>query len=133
MAYWHHWQTLTAAMKVWGTTEARSGVRPSDPVCFKWIGVHLARQVRPQLTTVPPSTALSLYEAFSGARLNCSHVIRFQSLFNAGKSLVFPCDAEGHVPLDDLSERARENYLYARAVVGREYAVPAVMPDDTPH
>ena len=65
--------------------------------------------------------------------MNCSHVIRFQSLVNAGKSLVFPCDAEGHVPLDELSERARENYLYARAVVGREFAFPAVMPEDTQH
>ena len=61
--------------------------------------------------------------------LNCSHIIKFQSLSHAGKSLVFPCDAQGHVPLDELSERARENYLYARAVVGREYAFPAVLPD----
>ena len=65
--------------------------------------------------------------------MNCSHVIKFQSLFNAGESLVFPCDAEGHVPLDELSESARENYLYARAVVGREFAFPAVMPEDTQH
>jgi hypothetical protein len=59
--------------------------------------------------------------------LSCSHVIKFRSLFNASKSLIFPCDSEGRVPLDDLSERARENYLYARAVVGREYAFPAVI------
>jgi hypothetical protein len=65
--------------------------------------------------------------------LNSSHVIRFQSLSNSGKSLVFPCDAEGRVPLDQLSERARENYLYARAVVGREFAFPAVVPEDTQH
>ena len=65
--------------------------------------------------------------------MNNSHVIRFQSLFNAGISLVFPCDAEGHVPLDELSEQARENYLYARAVVGREFAFPAVMPEETQH
>ena len=65
--------------------------------------------------------------------MNSSHVIRFQSLFNAGKSLVFPCDANGHVPLDELTERARENYLYARAVVGREFAFPAVVPEDAQH
>lgn len=65
--------------------------------------------------------------------MNCSHVIRFQSLFSTGKSLVFPCDAEGHVPLDELSERARQNYLYARAVVGREFAFPSVIPDDAQH
>lgn len=52
--------------------------------------------------------------------------LRFQSLFNEGRALAFPCDAQGHVDMDALSERARGNYLYARAVVGREYATPAV-------
>ena len=53
--------------------------------------------------------------------------IRFESLYQAGKALAFPCDAKGHVEMDALSERARNNYLYARAVVGREYAAPAVV------
>mgnify|MGYP002260649805 CR=1 FL=1 len=35
----------------------------------------------------------------------------------------------GRVTLDALSERARANYLYARAVVGREFATPRVVPD----
>ena len=52
--------------------------------------------------------------------------VRFQSLFNAGRALSFPSDAEGHVMLDSLSDRARGNYLYARAVVGREYALPMI-------
>lgn len=56
--------------------------------------------------------------------------LRFQSLFHEGRALTFPCDAGGHVPLDTLSDRARENYFYARAVVGREYAVPAVLRSD---
>jgi hypothetical protein len=30
------------------------------------------------------------------------------------------------VDLDELSENARNNYLYARAMVGRELATPAV-------
>ena len=55
--------------------------------------------------------------------------LRFQSLFHQGRALSFPCDAQGHVHLDALSERARENYLYARAVVGREYSVPVVVRD----
>jgi hypothetical protein len=54
--------------------------------------------------------------------------IRYQSLHGQGRALSFPCDAEGHVELDALSDRARENYLYARAVVGREYAYPSVRP-----
>jgi hypothetical protein len=36
--------------------------------------------------------------------------------------LVFPCDAQGRVQRDALADRARNNYLYARAVVGRECA-----------
>lgn len=63
--------------------------------------------------------------------MNATHEIRFQSLFHEGRALSFPCDAEGHVRLDDLSERARENYLYARAVVGREFAQPCVRPVGT--
>lgn len=60
--------------------------------------------------------------------MNACFEIRYQSLFNAGRALTFPCDAEGHVQMDLLSERARQNYLYARAVVGREYALPAICP-----
>jgi hypothetical protein len=56
----------------------------------------------------------------------CGYEMRFRSLFQEGRGLSFPCDAKGQVPLDALSERARNNYLYARAVVGREYFVPEV-------
>ena len=52
--------------------------------------------------------------------------IRFLSLFTEGRGLAFPCDAAGHVDLDVLSEHGRLNYLYARAMVGREYATPAI-------
>ena len=52
--------------------------------------------------------------------------LRFQSLFDPGRGFAFPCDSQGHVDLDTLSERARNNYLYARAMVGREVATPAV-------
>ena len=68
--------------------------------------------------------------AHSQIALAGSYEIRFQSLFNEGRALSFPCDAEGHVTLDSLSERARDNYLYARAVVGREYAFPCVRMSD---
>lgn len=53
--------------------------------------------------------------------------LRFESLFQTGRALAFPCDAQGGVRLDTLSERARANYLFARAVVGREYATPIVL------
>jgi hypothetical protein len=53
--------------------------------------------------------------------------LRFQSLFYPGRALAFPCDERGRVELDSLSARARDNYLFARAVVGREFAVPQVV------
>ncbi len=56
-----------------------------------------------------------------------SFELRFDSLFNPGRGLAFPCDERGQVELDSLSERSRQNYFYARAVVGREYATPAVV------
>jgi hypothetical protein len=52
--------------------------------------------------------------------------IRFDDLFHCGKWLTFPCDAHGHVDIDALSERSRNSYLYARAMVGREYSTPSV-------
>jgi hypothetical protein len=52
--------------------------------------------------------------------------LRFQSLFDPGRGFAFPCDEEGHVDMDHMSERARNNYLYARAMIGREVSVPAV-------
>ena len=53
--------------------------------------------------------------------------LRFESLFHPGRGLTFPCDARGEVALDGLKDTARNNYLYARAGVGREYATPAVV------
>lgn len=53
--------------------------------------------------------------------------LRFESLFNPGRAFAFPCDARGQVEIDSLSEPARRNYFYARAVGGREFATPAVI------
>jgi len=54
--------------------------------------------------------------------------LRFQSLFNARRAYAFPCDASGRVDMDALSDRARNKYLFARAVVGIELAHPDVLP-----
>ena len=55
-------------------------------------------------------------------------VLRFDPLFGVGPALSFPCDAAGSVDLDSLAERARCNYFYARTVIGRQFAMPAVQP-----
>jgi hypothetical protein len=53
--------------------------------------------------------------------------LRFQSLFDPGRFYAFPCDAAGNVDMDSLSDKARQNYLYARTVIGREFSHPAVV------
>jgi hypothetical protein len=52
--------------------------------------------------------------------------LRFRSLSLSEPGFAFPCDADGHVPIDDLSDRLRNNYFYARAVVGSELSWPVV-------
>lgn len=52
--------------------------------------------------------------------------IRFRSLFHEGRALAFPCDSRGEVDLDAMGEKARNNYLLARDMIGREYAMPFV-------
>jgi hypothetical protein len=51
----------------------------------------------------------------------------FRSLLSGGRGLGFPCDAQGRVTMDALSERVRNDYLYARALVGWAFGVPEVV------
>jgi hypothetical protein len=66
--------------------------------------------------------------ATSTPRDNSGFELRFQSLFNEGRGLAFPCDAQGRVDIDSLSRTLRLNYLYARTLIGREFSVPALLP-----
>lgn len=52
--------------------------------------------------------------------------LRFQSLFHSGRALAFPCDPQGEVHWDALSDRARSSLRRARDSVGIEFATPAV-------
>jgi hypothetical protein len=53
--------------------------------------------------------------------------LRYQSLSPHRCGYAFPCDSRGRVNLDQLSERARANYLYARAMVGFDLLHPQVL------
>ncbi len=52
--------------------------------------------------------------------------LRFLSLFNEGRAWAFPCNAQGQVDLDDLSDRARNNYFFVHSVIGRDVTLPCV-------
>jgi hypothetical protein len=53
--------------------------------------------------------------------------LRYRSVSPHRCGFAFPCDERGQVSLDDLSDLARENYLYARAMVGRDLLLPQVL------
>jgi len=53
--------------------------------------------------------------------------LRYRSFSSHRCGYAFPCDAGGRVELDQLSERCRENYLYARAMVGFDLLPPQVL------
>ena len=62
------------------------------------------------------------------ARLGARFELFFRSLLEEGGGLSFPCDAEGHVDIDSLSDQARCDYFFARTLIGLEFALPAVQP-----
>lgn len=65
-----------------------------------------------------PSTA----SAASNQRL----ALRFLPRGHDRRCMIFPCNAAGHVEMDRLSERERIDYLFARALRGRDYSLSIV-------
>ena len=61
------------------------------------------------------------------------HQLLFASLFHPGRGVSVPCDADGEVHMDDLTERLKNAYLGARALVGWEFALPIVEPMHSLH
>ena len=49
------------------------------------------------------------------------------SPIRGGGCFAFPCDEAGTVEMNTLSDRARDNYLLARALVGRDFHSPTVV------
>ena len=74
----------------------------------------------------------ALSSSFSGAAAAASQaepdsfILLFRSLLRNGQAFAFACDPQGSVDMDGMSERTRNNYLYARAMIGRELALPSV-------
>lgn len=60
-------------------------------------------------------------------QIECRYELRFAPLGERQQGFAFPCDAAGQVMLDGLNERQLANYLFARAVIGRELQAPCVV------
>lgn len=46
---------------------------------------------------------------------------------HGGSCYAFPCDEAGTVEMNALGDRARDDYLLARALVGRDFHLPTVV------
>jgi len=57
--------------------------------------------------------------------------LRFAAISDARRNCSFPCDERGRVDIDELTERGRTAYFYARTVVGKELSAPTVAPVST--
>jgi hypothetical protein len=66
--------------------------------------------------------------AQEGSTDTTRYELRFAGLFDRGRGYVFPCDPQGTVDMNAMTERARANYLFARAMVGNELCSPIVLP-----
>jgi len=56
-----------------------------------------------------------------------AYELRFHACSNERGALSFPCDVMGHVDMDRLGDRDRNNYLFARAVMKRASLAPEVV------
>ena len=52
--------------------------------------------------------------------------LRYPSLSGTGRSYAFPCDGGGRVDMDRLSDRERNDYLFARGSCGYALGAPTV-------
>ena len=59
-------------------------------------------------------------------KTSAQYRLHFDSLIPERRPVAVPCDAQGQVHMDHLDERTRCNYLFARAMVGHEFARPRV-------
>jgi hypothetical protein len=53
--------------------------------------------------------------------------LRFQPLLGQGSCLSFPYDEQGNVSMDSLDSQSFCNYLFARGMIGKEFAQPCVI------
>lgn len=54
------------------------------------------------------------------------NLLRFWSLLDPDHGFALPCDSEGRVDVDSLSDRALNKYLCVRALVARDQSTPVV-------
>ncbi|MFG6456300.1 hypothetical protein [Roseateles sp. BYS96W] len=60
------------------------------------------------------------------APAEATHLLHFEPLSAGDAGLDIPCDPTGRVGLDALGEKLRNDYFFARTLIGRLFARPTV-------
>lgn len=74
---------------------------------------------------------VELPNAFGGAAetqapMRPTHLLHFEPLTIEAAGLDVPCDPHGRVGLDALGDKLRNDYFFARTLIGRLFAAPIV-------
>lgn len=79
-----------------------------------------------QPSTDGPTAAPAPRAEQDSAGLPGSFQLRFPPLKDHEPGFAFVCDEQGVVDLDRLNDRELADYLYARTLIGRNFAAPRV-------
>lgn len=60
------------------------------------------------------------------ASTQATHLLHFEPLTVGDAGLDIPCDPSGRVGLDALGDKLRNDYFFARTLIGRLFAAPTV-------
>lgn len=71
--------------------------------------------------------AMSMTESCDGSPPLCAEYTLVYLSFHGEGCFAFPCDKAGTVEMNGLSDRARNDYLLARVLVGRQFRSPMVV------
>lgn len=77
----------------------------------------------------PAAEVMERPDAFGGGAENPAqptHLLHFEPLSVGEAGLDVPCDAQGRVGLDGLGDKLRNDYFFARTLIGRLFAAPTV-------
>ena len=72
---------------------------------------------------------IELPDAFGSEAMDVSqatHLLHFEPLTAGDAGLDIPCDRQGRVGLDALGEKLRNDYFFARTLIGRLFAAPTI-------
>ena len=82
----------------------------------------LPKEIRPPAMARPDAFAAHVGRGESQP----THLLHFEPLTAGDAGLDVPCDPQGRVGLDALGEKLRNDYFFARTLIGRLFAAPTV-------